>query len=102
MPKITIDHDELQAMIKDSVKSSLLEVGTLPSCHVENVRMGVVEERLDKALIILVGNGNPEHGLVFKFGLIEKDVKRMTAGLWVFAVAAIGLFVTNLWDKFIK
>ena len=98
MPKITVDTAELQMMIKDSVKESLAEIGTLPSCAIEKARMNVIESRLDKALIVLVGNGDPEHGLVYKFGLIEKDVKRITAGVWAFSLAVIGLFITTMWN----
>ena len=98
MPKITVDTAELQTMIKESMKASLTEIGTLPSCEIEKMRVGVIEERLDKALTILVGNGDPEHGLVFKFGLIEKDVRRMTAGLWAVSIVFLGLFATALWS----
>ena len=99
---ITIDRDELRAMIKDAVVIALTEMPELPLCKLQNEQLSKVRNELDRAIVILTGNGTPSNGLVYKFSLIEMDVKRMSAGVWTFAVVGIGLIVTAIWEIITK
>lgn len=98
MPKITIDTEVLQKMIQDSVRTSMAELQSLPSCKIEELKMSAFKADLDNALTILVGNGNPERGLVYKFGQTEKDVRRIVNGIWAFVIVGIGLLTTAIWN----
>lgn len=100
MSKDTIDAQDLRDLILESVKGAMQEISA--PLLAERTRIDDIEERLDKALLILVGNGSPEKGLATRFTLIERDVKRITSGLWSLGLIGAGLIVTAIWNIIAK
>jgi len=83
------------------IMTSVLEESSkgLPELvRADHERITLLEKAQDDMIKLLTGNGTPSNGLIYKFSLIEQDVRRMAAGIWVIVVAMVGIVVTALWE----
>ena len=78
---------------------------TQPIYELDAHRIEEVIELSKKLSLILVGNGNPENGLVFKMAQTQIEVVRLTelaktrsAREWSLSLIGIGLIATSIWQ----
>jgi hypothetical protein len=95
---------DIEKIIRESIKTAMSEVPTLP-CVAEKARIDAIEELSEKLSKIILGNGNPENGIVTKLTIVQRDVaaietfaKERRSREWGMAMIGLGLIATSLWQ----
>lgn len=63
-------------MVEDAVRLAIAELPSLPSCQIEAARIAQINEALDKITRLLIGNGDPKTGIVFRLAVIEESYRK--------------------------
>jgi len=96
--------DEIVNAVREAVTDVLLNTKP-PACELDTHRIAEVEELSRKLSVIIVGNGNPENGLVFKMAQTQTEVihlaelaKTRSAREWSLSLVGVGLIATSIWQ----
>jgi len=80
-----------------------------PTYELDTHRIEEIEELSRKLSVIIIGNGNPESGLVFKMAQTRTEVARLaelaktrSAREWSLSLVGIGLIATSVWQIITK
>ena len=100
----TKKQDEIVNAIRETITDILLN-NELPVYKLEANKINEIAELSKKLSFILVGNGNPESGLVFKVAQTQIEVVRLTelaktrsAREWSLSLIGVGLIATSIWQ----
>ena len=104
----TKKQDEIINAVREAVTDVLLN--TKPSAYELNThRIEEIEELSRKLSVIIIGNGKPENGLVFKMMQTQIEVLRLaelaktrSAREWSLSLVGIGLIATSIWQIITK
>jgi len=104
----TKKQDEIINAVREVVTDVLLN--TKPSAYELNThRIEEIEELSRKLSVIIIGNGKPENGLVFKMMQTQIEVLRLaelaktrSAREWSLSLVGIGLIATSIWQIITK
>jgi len=104
----TKKQDEIINAVREVVTDVLLN--TKPSAYELNThRIEEIEELSRKLSVIIIGNGKPENGLVFKMMQTQIEVLRLaelaktrSAREWSLSLIGIGLIATSIWQIVVK
>ena len=95
-------------VVKKAVVDTLINA-ELPACKLHMHKINEVEDLSKKLSLIIIGNGNPENGLVFKMAQTHDDVVRLvdasktrSAREWSLMLIGIGLIATSVWQIIVK
>ena len=96
--------DDIVNVIHETITDILLN-NELPVYKIEANKINEIVELSKKLSFILVGNGNPESGLVFKVAQTQIEVVRLTelaktrsTREWSLSLIGIGLIATSIWQ----
>src|SRR5258706_1338642 len=67
-----------------------------------DTRMDAMEEKIDGIIVLLTGNGHPEHGLIIRMDRIEQDRKRVAKLLWTVIGSSLTIICGAVWHLMIK
>jgi len=104
----TKKQDEIINAVREAVTDVLLN--TKPFTYeLDTHRIEEIEELSRKLSVIIIGNGNPESGLVFKMAQTRTEVAHLTelaktrsAREWSLSLVGIGLIATSIWQIITK
>jgi len=104
----TKKQDEIVNAVRETITDILIN-SELPICKLEANKINEIAELSKKLSFILIGNGDPESGLVFKVVQTQIEVARLTelakirnAREWSLSLIGIGLIATSIWQIIAK
>ena len=99
--------DEIVNVIRETITDILLN--ELSAYKLEANKINEISELSKRLSFILVGNGDPKNGLVFKMAQTQMEVVRLTelaktrsAREWSLSLIGIGLIATSIWQIVVK
>jgi len=99
--------DEIINVIRETITDILLN--ELSAYKLEANKINEISELSKRLSFILVGNGDPKNGLVFKMAQTQMEVVRLTelaktrsAREWSLSLVGIGLIATSIWQIITK
>ena len=99
--------DEIINVIRETITDILLN--ELSAYKLEANKINEISELSKRLSFILVGNGDPKNGLVFKMAQTQMEVVRLTelaktrsAREWSLSLIGIGLIATSIWQIVVK
>ena len=66
--------------MKEVVREALSELPALPRCVIEDAKLSRIENAVEKLTIIILGNGHPEEGMLYKLNALEDKKKELDPG----------------------
>lgn len=106
MTNTLMSNTEIKLLIENTVSATLSKLGKdgFPFCLLEARELAELKSSQRIMSDILTGDGKPEDGLVYKFGIMtvekiadRKIIQSFQAGMWSLALIMLGLFATSLW-----
>ena len=99
--------DEIINVIRETITDILLN--ELSAYKLEANKINEISELSKRLSFILVGNGDPKNGLVFKMAQTQMEVVHLTelaktrsAREWSLSFIGIGLIATSIWQIVVK
>jgi len=99
--------DEIVNVIRETITDILLN--ELSAYKLEANKINEISELSKRLSFILVGNGDPKNGLVFKMAQTQMEVVRLTelaktrsTREWSLSLIGIGLIATSIWQIVVK
>ena len=99
--------DEIVNVIRETITDILLN--ELSAYKLEANKINEISELSKRLSFILVGNGDPKNGLVFKMAQTQMEVVHLTelaktrsAREWSLSLIGIGLIATSIWQIVVK
>jgi len=99
--------DEIINVIRETITDILLN--ELSAYKLEANKINEISELSKRLSFILVGNGDPKNGLVFKMAQTQMEVVRLTelaktrsTREWSLSLIGIGLIATSIWQIVVK
>lgn len=98
---------EIRKLVEDVVAITLAKLGRdgFPFCMAEADKLNALDKKLETTNRVLMGNGNPENGLVYQFAASEverkadhKMLSEIRTGFWSVGLIGLGLLATSLWQ----
>jgi len=99
--------DKIVNVIRETITDILLN--ELSAYKLEANKINEISELSKRLSFILVGNGDPKNGLVFKMAQTQMEVVRLTelaktrsTREWSLSLIGIGLIATSIWQIVVK
>ena len=97
------EEERLTRTIENAISVAFSKIQ--PTYELDVHRIAEVEELSRKLSVIIVGNGKPENGLVFRVAQTQIEVVRLaelaktrSAREWSLSLIGIGLIATSIWQ----